>query len=406
MRRGGSREPVSRSELVPGGGDVLVLSMRRVKSLVAFCMQYEFEDVVAGLTRADRVDVGDFGALEFSRRAYKVMRLAAGSRRFARMSAPRPSTVKLERDYGLFLAVFNNAHELFALAAVPDWRKRSRIAACYINEVWASDLPDGYLLEMLAEFDHVFLGYEHAVDEIGRLIGRPCSHIPLAADVLRFAPYPHLPARAIDVCYIGRRSPVTHKALMRLARDSRIFYYYDTVAASGAGEKQRTFHVDNPREHRLLLASLLQRSRYFIANRSRANEPELTMGRDEISGRFYEGAAAGTVMLGEPPQTAAFKSLFDWPDAVIRLPFDSPDVSEVLAELNRDPEGLARISQENARNAALRHDWVHRLGTMFETLGIPPTAAMLEREKRLQALAVAASEASAATRLRSLRGTG
>jgi hypothetical protein len=207
------------------------------------------------------------------------------------------------------------------------------------------------------------------------------------------------------VCYIGRRSPVTHKALIRLARDGRIFYYYDTVAPSGAGEKQRTFHVDNPSEHRLLLASLLQRSRYFVANRSRANEPELTMGRDEISGRFYEGAAAGTVMLGEPPRTAEFKSLFDWPDAVIRLPFDSPDVSEVLAELNRDPERLARISQENARNAALRHDWVHRLGTMFETLGISPTAAMMEREQRLQALAVAASGASAATRLRSLPGT-
>ena len=26
------------------------------------------------------------------------------------------------------------------------------------------------------------------------------------------------------------------------------------------------------------------------------------MGRDEISSRFYEGAAAGTVMLGEPPR--------------------------------------------------------------------------------------------------------
>src|SRR2546430_1042132 len=297
MRSSGARKPVSRSELIPGGGDVLVLSMRRVMDLVAFCIQYEFEDVVAGLTGADRVDVGDFRALEFSRRAYKLMRFVAGSRRFAHTWAPRPSTVKLERDYGLFLAVFNNAYELFALAAVPEWRKRSRIAACYINEVWASDLPDGYLLEMLAEFDHVFLGYEHVVDEIGRVIGRPCSHVPLAADVLRFAPYPDLPARAIDVCYIGRRSPVTHEALIRVARDRRIFYYYDTVAPSGAGEKQRTFHVDNAREHRLLLASLLQRSRYFITNRAHANEPELTMGRDEISARVHAGAASGTVLL-------------------------------------------------------------------------------------------------------------
>jgi hypothetical protein len=405
MRRDGARRSVSRTELVPGGGDVLVLSMRRIKDLVAFCIQYEFEDVIAGLTGADRVDVGDFEALEFSRRAYKLMRFVTGSRRLARISAPPPSSVRLDRDYGLFFAVFNNAHELFGLAAVPEWRKRSRVAACYISEIWASDLPDGYLLEMLAEFDHVFLGYEHVVDDIARITGRPCSHIPLAADVLRFAPYPHLPARTIDVCYIGRRSPVAHEALVRLARDRRIFYYYDTVAASGAGAKQRTFRVEDVRAHRLLFASLLQRSRYFIANRAHANEPELTMGRDEISGRFYEGAAAGTVMLGEPPRTEEFRTMFGWPDAVIRLPFDSPDVREVLAELNSYPERLARISQENVRNAALRHDWVHRLGTMFETLGIPPTEAMLEREKRLQALALAASGTSS-TRLRSLAGTG
>jgi hypothetical protein len=126
------------------------------------------------------------------------------------------------------------------------------------------------------------------------------------------------------------------------------------------------------------------------------NEPEFTLDRDEISGRFYEGAAAGTVMLGEPPRTAEFERQFGWKDAVIRLPFDSPDVERVLLELDADPERLARIRRENVHNAALRHDWVHRLRTVFETVGIPPTEAMLAREKRLQALAALALEAPAA----------
>ena len=38
----------------------------------------------------------------------------------------------------------------------------------------------------------------------------------------------------------------------------------------------------------------------------------------------------------------------------------------------------------------LRHDWVHRIRTVFETLGIPPTEAMLARENRLQGLAAQA----------------
>ena len=384
--------------LVPGrGGDVLLLSMRRLADLVAFCLQYEFEDVVAEVTGADRVDAGDRESLERSRRAYRLARFATGSRRVARGWAPRPSMVRLERDYELFFPVFNHVHELFALAAVPDWRRRCRVAACFVNELWAHPLP-GYLLELLAEFDHVFVGVRHAVGDVERIVGRPCSYLPLAADVLRFAPFPELPARAIDVCNIGRRSAVTHEALMGLAREGRIFYYYDTVAASGAGQKQRTFHVDDPAEHRLLLASLLRRSRYFIANRGRINEPEYTRGQDEISGRFYEGAAAGTVILGEPPRTAEFERQFNWPDAVIPLPFDSPDVGRRLAELDEDRARLARIRRDNVANAALRHDWVHRIRTVFETLGLPPTEAMLARERRLQALAAMPSNLEEAHR--------
>jgi hypothetical protein len=379
------------ARLVPGaGGGVLLLSMRRLADLVAFCLQYEFEDVVAEATGADRVEAGGRAALEWSRRAYKLARYATGSPRLARACAPRPSTVTLERDYELFFPVFNHAHELFALAEVPDWRRRCRVAACFVNELWAHQLP-GYLLELLAEFDHVFLGVRHTVEEVARRVGRPCSYLPLAADVLRFAPFPQPPPREIDVCNIGRRSPVTHQALLRRSAERRSLYYYDTVAASGDGRKQRTFHVDEPREHRLLLAGLLQRSRYFIANRGRVNEPEFTRGQDEISGRFYEGAAAGTVMLGEAPRTEEFARQFDWPDAVVPLPFDSPDAAERLTALDRDPSRLDRIRRENVRQAALRHDWVHRLRAVFATLGIPVTKAMLEREARLQAVAAGSS---------------
>jgi hypothetical protein len=381
------------TRLVSGsGGNVLVLSMRGLSDLVAYCLQYELEDVVADLTGADRVDAGNRGALELSRRVYKLARLTTGSRALARACMPSPSTVKLEREYDLFFPVFNSAYELMALATVPDWRKRCRLAACFINEIWTSDLP-GYLVELLAEFDHIFVGLRHPTSEVARISGRPCTYLPMAVDVLRFSPQPGMPPRPIDVCNIGRRSPITHDALRRLASDRRIFYYYDTVAASGIGLRQRSFHVDDASEHRLLLANLLQRSRFFIANRALVNEDEVTGGRDEISGRFYEGAAAGTVMLGEAPRTEEFRTQFDWPDAVIPLPFDSPDVGAMLLDLCSDPQRLARISLDNVRNAALRHDWVHRLRTVFETVGLTPTEAMLEREDRLQTIAAGASSA-------------
>ena len=363
--------------------------MRRIHDLVAFCLPYEFEDVVAEVTGADRVEPEDHEALEFARRIYKAVRLATRSRKLARSLLPRLGVPRLTRDYELFLPVFNNAFELFALLAIPDWRKRCRVAACFISEMWVDDVPE-YLLEQLARFDHVFVGLRHLTDEAARIVGRPCTYLPLAVDVLRFAPYPNPPTRSIDVCNVGRRSPVTHAALLRMARDRRIFYYYDTVRATGERGRQMTFRVGNASEHRLLLANLLQRSRYFVANFSRVNEPDVVAGKEEISSRSYEGVAAGTVLLGEPPASEEFKTQFDWPDAVIRLPFDSPDVAQLLGAIDADPQRVERIRRINVHQAALRHDWIHRLHTIFDTLGIDPTEAMVARGERLRSLATLA----------------
>ncbi len=381
MRANGSR-------IIPGTGrQVLLLSMRRLADLVAYCTQYEFEDLIAEVAGADRVELGDQRALELSRRAYKLLWLASGSRKLARRIAPAPSTVTLERDYELFFPTFNHAHELYALAGVPNWRARCRVAACYINEVWAHLLP-GYLIELLSRFDHIFLGTRSAVEHVARISGRPCSYLPLAVDVVRFSPWPNPPARSIDVCNIGRRSPVTHEALVALASARKIFYYFDTFAGGvGIHKNQRTFRVEAPDQHRLFLANLLRRSRYYIANRSRINEPAYADRGEEISGRFYEGAAAGCVMLGEAPNTEDFRSQFGWPDAVIRMPFDYSDVEHLLRDLDSDPERLARILRDNARNAALQHDWVYRLRTVFAAVGIARTPAMLDRERLLRQLA-------------------
>jgi hypothetical protein len=96
--------------------------------------------------------------------------------------------------------------------------------------------------------------------------------------------------------------------------------------------------------------------------------------------------------VGEPPSSDEFRRQFDWPDAVIRLPFDSPDVGEILEAIDADPHRIERIRRENVHHAALRHDWVHRLHTVFDTLGVQPTEAMLAREERLRSLASLALE--------------
>lgn len=372
------------------GSDVLLLSMRRIAKLVAFCMVYEFEDVIADVTEVDRVDVDGLDRLERSRRVYKSLRLGTGSTRIARALAPPPSAVELQKNYDLFFPAFNNAYELYALSAVPDWRKRSRIAACYVSEIVDIKQVPKYLLELLRRFDHIFVADSHAVDGIRRISGRPCTYLPLAADVIKFAPYPHTPERSIDVCSVGRRSEATHQALLAGSAERGFFYHYDTVEASGINLKQRTFRVQDAREHRMLLASLLKRSRYCFAYRGLVNDPEVTNGREDMSARFYEASAAGAVMLGQPANIPEFWEQFDWPDVVIDLPYGSADVMKVIDQLDRDPARVARIRRANVSNAARRHDWLYRLWKVYETLGLQPTQRMLDRRNQLESIAAQA----------------
>ena len=370
--------------------EVLLLSQRRIADLAAFCLAYEFEDTLAAVTCAQRIDATDLPGLEFSRRAYKLVRLGSGSPTLARRLTPYPrNNVVLERDFELFFPVFSNIYELYSLATIPNWRQRCRKAACFITEVWSDRLPQ-YLLELLSAFDHVFIGFRHSVKDVERLIGRPCTYLPFAVDVPRFAPASSDQPRLIEVCNIGRRSAVTHHALLDHAERRQSFYYYDTVAASGADLKHRTFHVDSPHEHRRMLATILKHSCYYIANRSYVNQPEFTAGRDEISARFYEGAAAGAVMVGDAPRTEEFERQFDWPDAVIQVPFDSPDIGRILADLSGDSKRLRAVRRNNAREAALRHDWLHRIRVVFDTLGLAPTEEMHARAQRLDQIALQA----------------
>lgn len=376
------------------GGIALQSSRRRVDLWVAYATMYEFEDVIAAVTSADRIDAVDAEVETGYRRLYRLIRKLGGSKWLAQQLCSPPPLL-LTRDYELFLPVFNTPYELFGLASIPNWRQRCAKAACFVMEYWSHQYNPDYLLELLSPFDHIFVGTQNSVDKVAAATGRPCSFLPPAADVLRFSPLPQLPGRYIDVLNLGRRSEITHAALLEMAGRRQLHYFHDTVAQSGASGLQRSFCVDDPAAHRQLLAAHLQRSRYFIANRARANELEYAQHLDEISYRFYEGAAAGAVMIGEAPRTENFRSQFDWEDAVFHLPFHAPDIAERLAALDADPARLAAARRRNLHQAALRHDWVYRIRRIFEVLDLRPTEAMLAREARLEALARLALEAPA-----------
>jgi hypothetical protein len=91
-------------------------------------------------------------------------------------------------------------------------------------------------------------------------------------------------------------------------------------------------------------------------------------------------------MLGEAPRTgvlAAIRLARRGDSAAIRFARRRAP----LSDRDKDRQRLAPIRRDSVRNAALRHDWVHRLRAVFDALGIPPTEGMLAREGHLRLLA-------------------
>lgn len=376
---------------------IFMLSQRELRDHYSNCPYYEFEDVICDLEAVNlftaQINTSDssgkfyrvikeltgFDPYVSSSKIYQLAKYITKFKQFASSISTKSNACILDRDYELFLAIFATPFAIGSLSSLTGFRQKCQKAVCYLVEAWDGQIQDfSSLLEPLKDFDHIFLGISHITEAVAEFTGRPCTYLPLGVDAVKFYPSLGFHQRPIDVCSIGRRSPVTHQALLNMAEQEKIFYYYDTI---------KGYQAFNLKEHRSLIANLIKRSRYFIANYANINESYKTKGKCEIGARFFEGAAAGTVMIGDCPTTEVFKQYFDWPDAAIRIPFDSPNIAEIIAELDAQPERLAQISRDNVVNSLLRHDWVYRWRKILEAVDFKPTPEMLSREAYLKKLA-------------------
>jgi len=160
-----------------------------------------------------------------------------------------------------------------------------------------------------------------------------------------------------------------------------MFYMYDTFA------EMAEMQVHDPRQHRGMFANVAKRSRYFLVAPAKMDCPEETQGQIELGYRYFEGAAAGAVMIGQAPNCEAFREMFPWPDAVIPIQTDGSDVIQTVAALDLDPARVTAIGRRNAAEALLRHDWVYRWKEIFRATGIEPSPRLVVRERHLKDLA-------------------
>lgn len=298
---------------------------------------------------------------------------------------PGVSKFNLGRDYDMFFTICDGASDLLHLKALKGWRDRCKTTVCWLPEFYVKDIPVyKSCVGVLAQFDYVIFMF-NTNEPFKRVIKGQGQYLPAGIDTLRFCPYPDPPMRCIDVLSIGRRAPVTHKALMRMAQEDRKFYVYDTINAL------RAYDLD---EHRSMFANMAKRSRYFIVSPGKFDKPAETGGQIEFGYRYFEAAAPGTIMIGmRCANNKEFDKIFNWEDAVIEVPFTSDAIVDTIRELDRQPERQMRISQTNILQCLLHHDWVYRWEAVLNIAGMQPLPMLRGRKQRLKDLAEMVKEA-------------
>ena len=363
-----------------GGGQprVLLLSMRDYARNRAHVTQFEFEDVIAAVDTVQLVRPRAESNSELAGLLHRVKnrgRRLVGDMPRTAVLAPEP----IEGEYDLFFAVFHFPTDLPHLLALGDWRRRCRKAVAFVIEMWSKELPKSApYLPLLNDFDEVFLFNAASVGEVARLVRAPLAFLPTGVDAFRFSPFPNPAPRLIDFMSYGRRSPTVHRQLVEWAQEGELFYHYDTVGDAT---------VPDYWLHRNALASQLRRARYTLAYKVNESRSIRTGGEEALAVRYFEGAAAGTVMLGSRTDAPEFAANFGWDDAVIDLPYATTDLRGFIADLERDPARLARARTANAVHSLRRHDWVYRWAQVLDAVGLPHTPAMAARVAQLHAIA-------------------
>lgn len=358
-----------------GAARVLLVSQRASRRHPARALRFEFEDLVRAHDGADLI-ASDRHELPAPLRRRASALLDRVTHASGLLERDRPD---LDGRYELVIVAVESPFDLQLVRPLSWLLGRARVSICLLEEVWLKGLAQRTgELRLLRQFDRILLSTSGSVEAVAELTGRPCSYLPPSVDALALCPYPVAPPRSIDVYSMGRRSPTTHSALVELAERRRWFYLHDTLTNCS---------MPDHREHRRLLGDLLKRSRYFLTYPGKVDASSQTGGQQEIGFRYFEGAAAGAVLVGEAPANPWFDQLFGWTDAVIHLPYGSADPDATLSSLESDPARQERIRRRNVVESLRRHDHVYRWAEVLRFAGLAETPTMLDRRHALTELA-------------------
>ncbi len=279
-------------------------------------------------------------------------------------------------EHEVLLAVMGQIRDLALLGAMKDWRRKSRYAICWLHELWVEEIPRlRGMLRVLEQFDLVICSLYHTAEKLREELKSPdVMYLPPGVDTLGFAPVMEPSLRPIDITNLGAIADPTHQSLLEYVKRIDGFYFFDTEK----GHRE----ARSPSEHRFRYSNILKRSKYFLCHFAKIKH-QGPGGQLEFGLRYFEGLAAGCVVLGSRKSGPDFDTFLGWEDSVIEMPFECANASEILRSLDRQADRLREISARNVRRSLEGNDHAHRWRTIVDRLGLSEDYHMSRRQEEV-----------------------
>ena len=350
-----------------------ILSLRGLTSHVSMCGAYEFEDVLCAAFPGSKLYAPRPSPSIQTGLKIKARLAPTGS-----FGGILDNVFAIEQvdEHEVLLAVVGGVRDLALLGAMKDWRRKSRYAICWLDELWVEEIPQlRGRLRVLEQFDVVVSTQYYTAEKLREELKSPeVMFLPPGVDALGFAPVMEPSLRPIDITnhrVDRRRHTQGHARVCEANRGILLLRQPERPLrgsfALGASVSLRQYS----KEVEVFLVPLRQ------------DEAEGPPGQLEFGSRYIEGLAAGCVLLGSRKSTPAFDTFLGWEDAVIEMPFECTNVPEILRSLDSQADRLREISTRNVRQSLEGHDHAHRWKTIVDRLGLSEDYHMSRRQEEL-----------------------
>lgn len=355
--------------------NVVVLSQRGVSGGPADQLAYsawsEAENVIvdAGGARLGLLDVHRrHPRVKMRRVVGRGLRRATGTHRvLPALSEGLLEPIDLRSgDAEHLILMAHGAWDLALVERLGRLRRSAKTISVWMPEVWPSELVDKLAYEGYGMIDHIFVGIREVVDRFAELVPNADIHcLPPAADVLTFGGANLDSKRNIAVLGIGRREPSQHRRILQWADANQELYLYDTLEGRAVSWRQ----------HRDAVANWYRQSRMAVCNYGKHDRPREIGELRIVPGRLFEGLAAGSILIGMPPDEENQRQLVG--EVVVESTEDTE--LETLLDNYNDADTGRPMRRRNASLAARRHDWAHRWREVFRVLDLPRPTGLDER---------------------------